>query len=155
MGIVLLVVWGYMCEHGSSMIDKVVMDSHRFVHLSGYVHRYFMVDISGNESLIKRLWHLDISDSGIGFNNCMLMRLWYLDDSAPNWVAALVSERCCIASSGMERLSADIVGLSDQRLGQWCCVSSSSIGRLCHVVKRVVHSIGAGMGCHHGGGNER
>lgn len=155
MGIVLLVVWGYMCEHGSSMIDKVMMDSHRFVHLSGYVHRYFMMDISGNESLIKRLWHLDISYSGIGFNNCMLMRLRYLNDSAPNWVAALVTERCSIASSSVEWLSADVAGLSDQRLGQWCCVSCSSIGRLCHVVKRVVHSIGAGMGCHHGGGNER
>ena len=89
----------------------------------------------------------------------MLMRLRYLNNSAPNWVGLLVSDRCSIASSGMEWLSAYKAGLSDKRLGHWlgywCCVSSSSVGRLCHVVKRVVHGISASMGSHHGSGNER
>ena len=83
------------------------------------------------------------------------MRLRYLNNSASYWIGVLVSDRCSIASSGMEWLSAYKAGLSDKRLGHWCCVGSSGISRLCHVVKRVVHGISASMSCHHGSGNER
>ena len=157
MGVVLLVVWGYVCEHCGSVIHKVMMNFMWCVNLSSYVHRYFMMDLSSDELLIQCLWHLDISDSRIGFNN-VLMRLRYLNNCAPYWIRLLVSDRCSIASSGMEWLSAYKAGRSDKRLGHWChwcCVSSSSDGRLCHVVKRVIHGISASMGCHYGGGNER
>ena len=48
----LLVVWGYVGEHCSSMIYKVMMDDRNFVHLSSFVYRHLMVDLSGDELLI-------------------------------------------------------------------------------------------------------
>ena len=184
LAVVLGVVWGHMSDHLVPVVHNVMVDGNgmragvfelinrsvvlHVLHLCVY-HRCLVVDLAREEPFVELLWHLDISDmigSGVGhgFKVSRFVSLRYLDVSDLGGIVAIfpalvngdlndtvVGLRCCINTlimvcGGVVWFSSHKVGLPDVMGG--CC-------RLRHVVECIVGGIGASMGCHHGGNNER
>ena len=183
LAVVLGVVRGHMSDHLVPVVHNVMVDGNgmragvfelinrsvmlHVLHLCVY-HRCLVVDLASDEPFVELLWHLDISDmigSGVGhgFNVSRFMRLRYLDVSDLGGIVAIfpalvngdlndtvVGLRCIntliMVCGGVVWFSSYKVGLPDVM---------GSCRRLRHVIERIVGSIGASMGCHHGCNNER